>query len=210
MTEAKKNVAHIHSKYDINNFPFDSVNGLVGQKYKDRRFIRESLNEICDMYFRKSRKAGWVPYIRADMHVVDRLSEREFPISEFFQIIGKVVSRSEKKILDYAEAKFEERLKFINGETVEAIVPLRINCYGHGAWMVGVSISIHHDSATDSRSFHVNIRTCYAERNMVHRKREIGVEKIWTRGMPHWMKNPEPYRDPYAIDEEEVKEDVAG
>ena len=191
-----------NNKYDI-TFPFDHVNGLVDNKYKNRRYVRESLNRITDMFFKKSRQAGWAPYIRADMHVIDRLSDREFPVSEFFQIIGKIASRCERDILKLAEQKFD----YIgNKRFSDGIQPIRINCYGHGAWMLGVSISIHYNPETQSRAFHLDIRTCYAERNMVHRKRVVGVEKIWTRGMPSWMKNPEPYRDPYAIDEEPTEE----
>ena len=201
MSEFKK------SKFDI-EFPFDSVNGLVDNKYKNRRFVRESLNTIAESSFKRSRAAGWTPHIRADMHVVDRLSDREFPISEFFQIVGKVASRYEKDILKIVNKRFDPAEPDNREESLQVIVPGRINCYGHGAWMVGVTISIHYNRGTGARSYHLEIRTCYAERNMVHRKRDIDVEKIWTRGVPKWVKNPEPYRDPYAIDEvEEVSND---
>lgn len=183
-----------NQRFDI-DFPFDSINGLVDNKYKNRRYIRESLNTIADLFFKKARAADWSPYIRADMHVIDRLSEREFPIDEFFQIVGKLASRHEKDIIKFAELRLEQ------SKTECSITPIRINCYGHGSWMLGVSISVHVDPITGCKAFHLDIRTCYAERNMIHRQRVVGVERIWTRGLPHWMKNPEPYRDPYAVDE---------
>lgn len=172
------------SKYDVE---LGEGFELCDNKYRNRRNVREMLNEIGNRFFKKSRNAGWEPYIRADMHVIDRLHEREFPFEEFLQIVAKLVSRDEGKLLKLVESRFNST------ETI----PLRINCYGHGAWMIAVTISIHtniHEG--DNRSFHVNIRTCYKERNMIFREREIGVEKIWTRGMPSWMKNPPARREP--------------
>lgn len=175
---------HANKKCDIN---LGEEFVLSDNKYRNRRNVREMLNIIGERFFKKSREAGWNPYIRADMHVIDRLHDREFPFDEFMQIIAKVVSRKETELLKFVDGRFNTQEE----------VPLRINCYGHGAWMIAVTISIHtniHDGANE-RSYHVNIRTCYKERNMVYRERELGVEKIWTRGMPAWMKNPAPRRE---------------
>ena len=178
-----------NQKYDVDlGVPFE----LGDNRYKNRRQVRDMLNLISTNFMKKSREAGWTPFIHADMHVADRLSDREFPADEFVQIVAKVATKHEKEILKLVEDRFNK---------VEN-APFRINCYGYGAWMIGVSISIYVCPETGSKSFHLDIRTCYAERNMVHRKRNVDVYKIWTRGKPHWIKNPTEYVDPYAVDEE--------
>lgn len=172
----KNEFKHKNEKYNI-KFDFD-VNELSDNRYRNRRFVREAINSIQTNSFQKSRDAGWDPYIRVDLHVVDRLTDREFPVDEFFQIVAKLVSRHEDELLGFVERR-------LNRDEND---PIRINCYGHGSWMVGVSISLHINKYTNKKSFHVNVRTCYPERNMVFRERAVGVEKVWTRGMPAWMK----------------------
>lgn len=167
---------YANSKFDID---LGDAFELTDNKYRNRRNIREMLNAITDRpnSFTKSKADGWKTCIKADMHVIDRFSDREFPIDEFFQVVAKVISRHEGDLLKLVNERYNNT----------DFNPLRINCYGHGAWMVGVSISIYANGEGE-KSYHVNIRTCYKERNMVDRERVQHVEKIWTRGLPHWMK----------------------
>lgn len=167
---------HKNEKYNV-ELDFD-VNELSDNRYRNRRFVREAINSIQKNSFEKSRAAGWDPYIRVDLHVVDRLTDREFPVDEFFQIVAKFVTRHEDELLEFVDRRYNR----------DENDPIRINVYGHGAWMIGVSISLHINKYTNSKSFHVNVRTCYSERNAVFRERAVGVEKVWTRGMPAWMK----------------------
>lgn len=172
-----QSIADTSKKYDI-NLDFDYE--LTDNRYRNRRVIREATNEIATQFFKRSRAAGWDPRINIEMHVIERLNDREFPIDEFMQIVAKTVSRYEQTLLDLVESRF-------NAENPE---PMRIQCYGHGAWMVGATIAIHANKYTGGKSYHFCIRTCYKERNAVHRRRTIDSEKIWTRGMPKWLSNP--------------------
>lgn len=179
-----------NQKYDID---LGVLFELDTNRYKNRRNVREILNLISTKFLSKSRAAGWSPFIHADFHVVDRLTDREFPADEFVQIIAKLATKHEKEILKMVEERHAQ---------VDT-APFRINCYGYGAWMLGVSISVYTCKDTGEKSYHLDIRTCYAERNMVHRKRNVDVHKIWTRGMPHWVKNPTEYVDPLDVEEAE-------
>lgn len=146
-------------------------------RYANRAVLRNSINEISHSYFKKTRAGGWSPSIKADIHIADRLTDREFPLDEFIKIVVKLATKNETEIMDIVN-------NHVNGINDK---PIRINCYGHGAWMIGITIKVF----PNNRAFHINIRTCYAERNMQHRQRNVDVHKIWTRGIPYWMKNIE-------------------
>lgn len=154
---------------------------LSDNRYTNRRVVREYLNTVSEQGFRNSRKDGWTAYIKADIHVSDRLYDREFPVDEFMSIVSRIANSKENEIYKYVKAH-------MSGESRK---PLRINCYGYGNLMIGVTLKVFENA----KSFHVDIRTCYAERNMVHRNRNVEVEKIWTRGMPPWIKNPQPHHE---------------
>lgn len=151
---------------------------LTDNRYKNRRVARDFVDAINENGFQESKANGWVPSIRAELHIIDRLSDREFPVDEFFKMLTKLSTNHEAELMEMATRK--------DG------IPTRINVYGFGAWMIGVSIN----TFNDHKSFHINVRTCYAERNMVHRSRNVGVERIWTRGVPHWISNPAAYVEP--------------
>lgn len=155
---------------------------LSENRYANRSAVREKLNSLAELGFAKSRRNGWSPYIKADIHVVDRLYDREFPVEEFFKIVSRLVNSKESEILKRVQS-------IVDGEEKA----VRINCYGHGNLMLGVTLKVYEDAIEGIKSYHVDIRTCYAERNMVHRCRSVEVDKIWCMGMPKWIKNPEPY-----------------
>lgn len=169
----KPNIKYKNSVCDM-KFPFETVDCLVESDYTNRRYIRECVNTINETFFKKTHNKGYNTFINVDMHVIERLSSREFPIAEFFQIVGKLTTRFENKLCEHA----------LTDERVH-----RFNCYGYGSWMVGVTLARHVNPLDDKDiTITMNLRTCYAERNMQYRERNVSVEKIWTRKMPIWMK----------------------
>jgi hypothetical protein len=154
---------------------------LTDNRYANRRIINDMIDSINTKCFEKCKASGWHPLIRADVHVADRLSDREFPCEEFYVILKRLATLHEDEILSMCNDVLEGNPK-----------PIRINVYGHGAWMVGVTINVfdHH------KTFHINVRTCYKERNMTHRCRNVDVKRIFTRGVPEWISNPSEYVEP--------------
>lgn len=152
---------------------------LSTNRYRNRHIVRDAVNAIAKNGFKKFKEMGWSMRYHADIHIADRLTDREFPLDEFFAICHKIAHKDEFQLVKIFEDQKTETYK----------VPVRINCYGHGAWMVGITLTVYRDH----KAIHVSVRTCYKERNMVHRVRDVDVKQVWTRGKPHWITNPQPF-----------------
>ncbi|MGL4523051.1 MAG: hypothetical protein ACRCWQ_10910 [Bacilli bacterium] len=147
---------------------------LGTNKYFNRRHIRDLGNKISSEFFPKTHERNVVPRILIDMHVIERLGDREFPFDEFVQILCKLGTICEQNVLDIVDAQKR-------GESR----PVRINCYGYGNLMLGVTIHSYHD-CDHKDAYHIVVRTCYAERKLGWRVRQVETQQIWTRGIPKW------------------------
>lgn len=131
---------------------------LTENRYRNRSIIRDYLNDIG---YKNLRNKGIYDFLfKTDIHIADRLTDREFPIDEFKFIMNKIASNRQLLV------NIVEKL----GE-----IPSRINFYGHDDHMIGVTF---HRSKSNPKKVDINLRTLYRERNSKYRDRNVSVYKV--------------------------------
>ncbi|QHJ78821.1 MAG: hypothetical protein [Caudoviricetes sp.] len=129
---------------------------LTENRYRNRNIIREYLNEkgTNNLQFDGHRFL-----FKADIHIADRMTDREFPFEEFEFIILALIKN--KHIL----------IDIVNNPDI----PPRVNLYGRDDYMIGVTL---HKSNTEDGKHLIVLRTLYKERNSKNRERNVTVHKV--------------------------------